>query len=88
MAAAGARQEREKARQAQATARSLRNRVQPVLDVMGPLTREMQAKALAIIKVMGQKLLQEQKEQQRQRKAEIQQTLGRKGRGRSGGMER
>lgn len=87
MAAAGARQEREKARQAQETAKGLRDRVQPVLDVMGPLTREMQAKALAIFKAMGEKLLQEQKEQQRQRKAEIKQTLGRNDRGR-GGIER
>ncbi|MEX3614761.1 MAG: MobV family relaxase [Burkholderia gladioli] len=87
-AAAGARQEREKARQAQETARTLRNRVQPVLEALGPLNRTMQANALAIFKAMAQKLLGQQKEQQRQKAAELERNRG-KGRDRGdGGLSR
>ncbi|EBP9317524.1 plasmid recombination enzyme [Salmonella enterica] len=76
-AAAGARQEREKARQAQETARSLRDRLKPVLDALGPLNRDMQAKAAQIIKAVGEKLLAEQREATRQRQAERQRSRGR-----------
>ena len=69
----------EKARQAQETARSLRDRLKPVLDALGPLNRDMQAKAAQIIKAVGEKLLAEQREAVRQR----QQARGR-GRGRGG----
>lgn len=85
-AAAGARQEREKARQAQETARSLRDRLKPVLDALGPLNRDMQAKAAQIIKAVGEQLLAEQREAVRQRQAERQRSRGR-GRDR-GGWER
>lgn len=66
-AAAGARQEREKARQAQETARSLRDRLQPVLDALGPLNRDMQARALEYLVTTAKKLLSEQHEAIRQR---------------------
>lgn len=77
IAAAGARQEREKARQAQETARNLRDRLKPVLDALGPLNRDMQAKAAQIIKAVGEKLLAEQRETQRQKLAERRQARGR-----------
>lgn len=76
-AAAGARQEREKARQAQETARSLRDRLKPVLDALGPLNRDMQAKAAQIIKAVGEKLLAEQREATRQRQAQRLRSRGR-----------
>jgi len=76
-AAAGARQERQTAKQAQETARHLRERLQPVLEALAPLNRDMQAKAIAVIKAAAQKLLAEQREAVRQR----QQARGR-GRGR------
>jgi DNA-directed RNA polymerase subunit K/omega len=76
-AAAGAREMREKAKQAQETARDLRERLKPVLDALRPLNRDMQAKAAAIIKTVGEKLLSEQREAQRQKMAERQRERGR-----------
>ncbi|EBK9001266.1 plasmid recombination enzyme [Salmonella enterica subsp. enterica serovar Ohio] len=76
-AAAGAREMRKKAKEAQDTARDLRDRLKPVLDALGPLNRDMQAKAAQIIKAVGEKLLQEQRETQRQKRAERQQARGR-----------
>ncbi|HCP2944285.1 TPA: plasmid recombination protein [Escherichia coli] len=76
-AAAGAREMRKKADQAQETARDLRERLKPVLDALGPLNRDMQAKAAAIIKAVGEKLLTEQREVQRQKQAQRQQERGR-----------
>lgn len=84
-AAAGARQEREKAKQYQDTAKDLRNRLQPVLDALGPLNRDMQAKAAQVIKAVGEKLLEEQRETQRQKQAERQQQRRNRGRGRDRG---
>lgn len=72
IAAAGAREMAQKAKQAQETARDLRDRLKPVLDALGPLNKEMQAKAAAIIKAVGEKLLIEQRETQRQKLAERQ----------------
>jgi len=86
IAAAGAREMAQKARQAQETARSLRDRLKPVLEALGPLNKEMQAKAAQIIKAVGEQLLAEQREAVRQRQAERQRSRGR-GRDR-GGMER
>lgn len=71
-AAAVVRQEREKARQAHETARELRDRLQPFLEVLGPLNQDMQAKAVQMFKAMGAKLLEEQREAQRQKEAERQ----------------
>ena len=62
---------------AQETARDLRERLKPVLDALGPLNRDMQAKAAAIIKAVGEKLLTEQREVQRQKQAQRQQERGR-----------
>jgi DNA-directed RNA polymerase subunit K/omega len=76
-AAAGAREMREKAKQAQETARDLRDRLKPVLDALRPLNRDMQAKAAAIIKAVGEKLLSEQREAQRQKMVERQRERGR-----------
>ncbi|EDD8421184.1 plasmid recombination enzyme [Salmonella enterica subsp. enterica serovar Saintpaul] len=76
-AAAGAREMRKKAKEAQDTARDLRDRLKPVLDALGPLNRDMQAKAAQIIKAVGEKLLAEQREAVRQRQAERQQARGR-----------
>ncbi|WP_204117590.1 hypothetical protein, partial [Escherichia coli] len=76
-AAAGAREMRKKADQAQETARNLRERLKPVLDALGPLNRDMQAKAAAIIKAVGETLLTEQREAQRQKQAQRQQERGR-----------
>ncbi|EPV0387645.1 hypothetical protein ACV09N_004275, partial [Shigella sonnei] len=72
IAAAGAREMAQKAKQAQETARDLRDRLKPVLEALGPLNKEMQAKAAAIIKAVGDKLLTEQRETQRQKLAERQ----------------
>ncbi|WP_226647633.1 hypothetical protein, partial [Mesobacillus subterraneus] len=52
-------------------------RLKPVLDALGPLNRDMQAKAAAIIKAVGEKLLTEQREVQRQKQAQRQQERGR-----------
>lgn len=72
----------QKAKQAQETARDLRDRLKPVLEALGPLNKDMQGKAAAIIKAVGEKLLAEQKEQQRQKLAERQQNRPSRGRDR------
>ncbi|ECX1171377.1 plasmid recombination enzyme [Salmonella enterica subsp. enterica serovar Muenchen] len=77
IAAAGAREMAQKAKQAQETARDLRDRLKPVLEALGPLNKDMQAKAAAIIKAVGDKLLTEQREAQRQKLAERQRERGR-----------
>ncbi|EJA5731770.1 plasmid recombination protein [Salmonella enterica] len=82
IAAAGAREMAQKAKQAQETARDLRDRLKPVLEALGPLNKDMQGKAAAIIKAVGEKLLAEQKEQQRQKLAERQQNRPSRGRDR------
>lgn len=83
-AAAGAREMAQKAKQAQETARDLRDRLKPVLDALGPLNRDMRAKAAAIIKDVGEKLLQEQRETQRQKLAERQRNRPSRGHDRGG----
>lgn len=82
-AAAEAREQRQKAAEAQATAKSLRDRLKPVVDALGPLNRENQAKAAAIIKAVGEKLQAEQREAMQQREAQRRQNRGKdQGRGR------
>ena len=76
-AAAGARQERQKAKQAQDTAQDLRERLKPVLDALGPLNEANRAKVAAIIKAVGEKALSQQREEQRQKAAQRQQERGR-----------
>lgn len=75
---------RKKAKEAQDTARDLRDRLKPVLDALGPLNRDMRAKAAAIIKDVGEKLLQEQRETQRQKLAERQRNRPSRGHDRGG----
>ena len=58
------------------TARHLRDHLKPVLDVLQPLNREMQAKVAGIIRGVGEKALAVQKEQQRQKDAQRQQERG------------
>lgn len=79
-AAAGARQEREKAKQAQEVARDLRERLRPFQEVLGPLDKDMQAKAMQMFKEIGVKLLDEQREAQRQREELAKQKARSKGR--------
>jgi hypothetical protein len=52
-----ARQEREKARQAQETAKNLRHRLKPVLDVLQPLNAEHRRMFVELVKTAGEKLL-------------------------------
>jgi hypothetical protein len=66
-AAAEARQARSEAKAARSTAENLQKRLKPVLDALGPLNRGQQAKAAAIIKALGEKLLGDQREAERQR---------------------
>lgn len=75
-AAAGARQELAKAKEVRKAAMGLRDRLQPVMEALGPLNKEMQDKAAQIIKTMGEKLLAEQREAQRQKLAERQRSKG------------
>ncbi|HBC8966611.1 TPA: plasmid recombination protein [Escherichia coli] len=84
IAAAGAREMAQKAKQAQETARDLRDRLKPVLEALGPLNRDMQAKAAQIIKAVGDKLLTEQRETQRQKLAERQRNRPSRGHDRGG----
>ena len=56
-AAAGARMERQKARQAQDTARSLQKRLQPLLAALRPLDGQMQDKAIELLKAVVAKLM-------------------------------
>jgi len=70
IAAAGAREMAQKAKQAQETARDLRDRVKPILEALGPLNRDMRAKALAVFRDVAEKLLSEQREVIRQRQAQ------------------
>ncbi|MCZ8681800.1 hypothetical protein OM193_21380, partial [Escherichia albertii] len=56
----------------------------PVLEALGPLNRDMQAKAAQIIKAVGDKLLTEQRETQRQKLAERQRNRPSRGHDRGG----
>lgn len=84
IAAAGAREMAQKAKQAQETARDLRDRLKPVLEALGPLNKDMQAKAAAIIKAVGDKLLAEQRETQRQKQVERERNRPSRGHDRGG----
>jgi len=72
-AATEAQHNREKARQAQETAKHLRNRLQPVLDALEPLDKMNRAKAIWFMKVACDKLLSEQVKAQREKQAMRQQ---------------
>lgn len=63
-------QERRKAKEAQDTAKDLRSRLQPVLDVLTPLNQQNQAKLMVFMKAAGDKLLNQQKEEIKQKQVE------------------
>ena len=65
-AAAGAREMAQKAQQAQETARTLRDRLKPVLEALRPLNEASRAKAVAIFQAVCEKALAQQREEQRQ----------------------
>jgi hypothetical protein len=63
-----ARQEQEKARQAIETAKNLRDRLKPVLDVLQPLNAQHRRMFVELVKSVGEKLLSNQQQKQAQRK--------------------
>lgn len=69
-AAAGAREMAFKAKEGQETNRTLRDRLRPFEELLGPLSKAGREKAVAIIKAVGQKLQAEEREQVERRKAE------------------
>jgi hypothetical protein len=58
-AAAGARLERDKAKQAQDTADDLRRRMRPVVDALAPLSKQQQARVLAVMTVESRELVKQ-----------------------------
>ena len=77
-------QERRKAKEAQDTAKDLRGRLQPVLDVLSPLNQQNQAKLMVFMKAAGDKLLNQQKEEIKQKQVERQNKRQEKSRDRGG----
>ena len=75
-AAAGAQEMAQKARQAQETTRTLRDRLKPVLEALRPLNEASRAKAVAIFQTVCEKVLAQQREEQRQRQNQRQQNRG------------
>ena len=71
-AAAGAREMRRKALDAQETARDLRDRMKPVLDALQPLTEVNRQKVARVIIAVGEKALADQRQAQRQKEVEQQ----------------
>lgn len=69
LAAAGARQERQKAQEAQATALGIRNRLRPVVEALAPLSHANQAKALLAIEALGHRMQEAQQLEQKERMA-------------------
>lgn len=80
-AAAGAQEMAQKALQAQETARTLRDRLKPILDALSPLNEVNRAKVIAVFQTLCEKALVDQRQEQRQRQTERQQNRG-KDRGR------
>ncbi len=76
--------ERRKAKEAQDTAKDLRSRLQPVLDVLTPLNEQNQAKLMVFMKAAGDKLLNQQKEEIKQKQVERQNKRQEKSRNRGG----
>lgn len=65
-----------KVKTAQDTALSLRERLRPFEEVLEPLSKPMRQKAMATIKVLGQKLKLEQQELEKQRKEQLRSQRG------------
>ena len=68
-AAAGAREMASKAKEDPGTAQTLRDRLKPFEELLGPLSKPMREKAVAIIKAVGDKLQAEQRQQGEEAKA-------------------
>lgn len=79
--AEGAQEMAQKALQAQETARTLRDRLKPILDALSPLNEVSRAKVIAVFQTLCEKALVDQRQEQRQRQTERQQNRG-KDRGR------
>lgn len=80
-AAAGAREMAQKALQAQETARTLRDRLKPLLEALSPLSEGNRAKVISVFQALCEKALINQRQEERQRQTERQQNRG-KDRGR------
>ena len=74
-----------KAKEGQETARTLRDRLKPFEELLGPLSKPMREKAVAIIKAVGEKLQAEQRQQVEEAKAR--KLAERQARGRSKGPD-
>jgi len=74
--AAGALEMASKAKSAQDTSLSLRERLRPFEEVLRPLKTPMREKAMATIKVLGEKLKIEQQELENQRKEQLRSQRG------------
>lgn len=68
--AAQARQWREKAEQAQATAKSMRDRLKPVVEALAKLTRDNQTKFGQVVQALAGKFLDGQRAKEQERQAE------------------
>ena len=88
-AAAGAREMASKAKEYQGTAQTLRDRLKPFEELLGPLSKPMREKAVAIIKAVGDKLQAEQRQQVEEAKARKLAERQARGHGKGkGGIER
>lgn len=88
-AAAGAREMASKAKEYQGTAQTLRDRLKPFEELLGPLSKPMREKAVAIIKTVGDKLQAEQRQQVEEAKARKLAERQARGHGKGkGGIER
>ncbi|EFB5358288.1 MobV family relaxase [Salmonella enterica subsp. enterica] len=88
-AAAGAREMASKAKEYQGTAQTLRDRLKPFEELLGPLSKPMREKAVAIIKAVGEKLQTEQRQQVEEAKARKLAERQARGHGKGrGGIER
>jgi hypothetical protein len=65
-----------RAKEVQDTAASLQKRLKPVLEALEPLNRQMQARAVEMFRALTEKLLAEQREQERQKVQSRQRTRG------------
>lgn len=78
-----------KAKEYQGTAQALRDRLKPFEELLGPLSKPMREKAVAIIKAVGEKLQTEQRQQVEEAKARKLAERQARGHGKGrGGIER
>jgi hypothetical protein len=87
-AAATAHSDRQKAQQAEATAKALRDRLQPVVEALASLPRDLHQKAFEVFGIICERLKEQRREEQ-QRQRELREQARPAGRSRDdGGMER